>query len=200
MEEADILADRKCIMTAGTIRCVGTSLYLKSKFGIGYYLEVEVFSKINLAKTGLNLLQFIQHFVPSASRHVDHSKGSALAMAAAKKNLLLFSLPLSAITSFSDLFAHLELQKVQLGVVRYGVSLSTLEEVFFKLGDVELEAQVIKEEAGDHRIELEPIGDIVTKRRSSVLPFNPMTEPSGRRLSQMRSSLIEPIEDEISKP
>ena len=38
MDEADILADRKAIMTKGTIRCFGSSLFLKNRFGIGYHL------------------------------------------------------------------------------------------------------------------------------------------------------------------
>ena len=33
MDEADILADRKAIMSHGTIRCYGSSLFLKNKFG-----------------------------------------------------------------------------------------------------------------------------------------------------------------------
>ena len=38
MDEADILADRKAIMSAGNIRCYGTSSFLKRKYGIGYHL------------------------------------------------------------------------------------------------------------------------------------------------------------------
>ena len=38
MDEADILADRKAIMSGGKIRCYGTSSFLKSKYGIGYHL------------------------------------------------------------------------------------------------------------------------------------------------------------------
>jgi ATP-binding cassette subfamily A (ABC1) protein 5 len=38
MDEADILADRKAIMSNGTIRCYGSSLFLKNKFGVGYHM------------------------------------------------------------------------------------------------------------------------------------------------------------------
>lgn len=38
MDEADLLADRKAVISNGQIRCVGTSLFLKNKFGIGYHL------------------------------------------------------------------------------------------------------------------------------------------------------------------
>lgn len=42
MDEADIQADRKAIMTKGKTRCFGSSLFLKNKFGIGYHLTLEL--------------------------------------------------------------------------------------------------------------------------------------------------------------
>ena len=38
MDEADLLADRKAIISHGTLRCYGSSLFLKSRFGLGYHL------------------------------------------------------------------------------------------------------------------------------------------------------------------
>ncbi|KAB7495793.1 ATP-binding cassette sub-family A member 6, partial [Armadillidium nasatum] len=38
MDEADILAERKAIVSKGKLRCYGTSMFLKNKFGIGYHL------------------------------------------------------------------------------------------------------------------------------------------------------------------
>lgn len=38
MDEADILADRKTIISKGKLRCCGSSLFLKNKFGLGYHL------------------------------------------------------------------------------------------------------------------------------------------------------------------
>lgn len=40
MQEADILADRKCILSGGRVKCLGSSLFLKARFGIGYYLNI----------------------------------------------------------------------------------------------------------------------------------------------------------------
>ncbi|WAR12284.1 ABCA6-like protein [Mya arenaria] len=42
MDEADILADRKAIVNKGSLRCCGSSFYLKNKFGIGYHLNMVV--------------------------------------------------------------------------------------------------------------------------------------------------------------
>ena len=40
MDEADILGDRIAIISQGRLRCCGSSLFLKSQFGSGYYLTV----------------------------------------------------------------------------------------------------------------------------------------------------------------
>jgi ATP-binding cassette subfamily A (ABC1) protein 5 len=39
MDEADILADRKAILTKGKLTCIGSSLFLKNRFGLGYHLK-----------------------------------------------------------------------------------------------------------------------------------------------------------------
>ena len=38
MDEADLLADRKAIISHGSLRCYGSSLFLKNRFGLGYHL------------------------------------------------------------------------------------------------------------------------------------------------------------------
>ena len=40
MEEADILGDRIAIISNGKLRCVGSPLFLKSRFGEGYNLTL----------------------------------------------------------------------------------------------------------------------------------------------------------------
>lgn len=41
MDEADILADRKAILNKGKLTCIGSSLFLKTRFGVGYHLKYE---------------------------------------------------------------------------------------------------------------------------------------------------------------
>ena len=38
MDEADILGDRIAIMAEGNIKCCGSSLFLKNKYGVGYHM------------------------------------------------------------------------------------------------------------------------------------------------------------------
>ena len=40
MDEADILGDRIGIMASGQMTCLGSSIFLKSKFGEGYNLTL----------------------------------------------------------------------------------------------------------------------------------------------------------------
>eukprot|EP00919_Chromeraceae_sp_WS-2016_P033897 GHVR01080295.1.p2 GENE.GHVR01080295.1~~GHVR01080295.1.p2 ORF type:complete len:138 (+),score=7.91 GHVR01080295.1:1019-1432(+) len=45
MEEADILADRLSVMVKGKLKCVGTSFYLKHKYGEGHRITLNIESK-----------------------------------------------------------------------------------------------------------------------------------------------------------
>jgi ATP-binding cassette subfamily A (ABC1) protein 3 len=40
MDEADVLGDRIGIMSRGKIVCLGSSMFLKSKFGVGINLTI----------------------------------------------------------------------------------------------------------------------------------------------------------------
>ena len=40
MDEADILGDRIGIMTGGKMTCLGSSMFLKSRFGVGYVMTI----------------------------------------------------------------------------------------------------------------------------------------------------------------
>ena len=40
MDEADILGDRIGIMTQGKMTCLGSSLFLKNRFGVGYVMTI----------------------------------------------------------------------------------------------------------------------------------------------------------------
>ena len=49
--QADILADRKAILSKGRVQCVGSSLFLKSRFGVGYHLNIS----LNSSRRKMNL-------------------------------------------------------------------------------------------------------------------------------------------------
>ena len=41
MDEADILGDRIGVMHQGKMTCLGSSMFLKNKFGVGYVMTLE---------------------------------------------------------------------------------------------------------------------------------------------------------------
>lgn len=40
MDEADIIGDRIAIMSSGKLKCAGSSIFLKNRFGAGYNFSV----------------------------------------------------------------------------------------------------------------------------------------------------------------
>ena len=46
MDEADILGDRIGIMKSGKLECLGSSMFLKQRFAVGYILTIEKTSNL----------------------------------------------------------------------------------------------------------------------------------------------------------
>ncbi|XP_065503843.1 ATP-binding cassette sub-family A member 9-like isoform X2 [Caloenas nicobarica] len=129
MEEADAHADQKAFLSNGRLQCVGSSLYLKRKWGIGYHLRVRINELCDPELTS----SLVRQHIPNAV--LKRQKGDELC----------YTLPLENTNSFPDLFSHLESSLLQ-GVVSYEVNRTTLEDVFLKL---EGEEAVDHEEDGD---------------------------------------------------
>lgn len=102
---------------------------IKIRFGVGYNLilvkkNTEANSKIH---------EFIRNYVPEAI---------CLSDIAAE---IAFQLPLSQIAKFNQLFTNLDNNLENLQVSSYGISITTLEEVFLKVSEG-LENQKVKQE------------------------------------------------------
>ncbi|KAG6615637.1 ABC transporter A family member 1 [Phytophthora cinnamomi] len=121
MDEADILGDRIAIMAEGEMRCCGSSLFLKNRFGAGYNLTL-VKDDANCDDDAVSA--FVTSYVPSAQ--LLSNVGSEIA----------FQLPLHSSASFASMFAAMDLQLQTLGLLSYGVSVTTLEEVFIKVAEL----------------------------------------------------------------
>ncbi|KAG1338408.1 ABC transporter A family member 1 [Cocos nucifera] len=114
MDEADVLGDRIAIMANGHLRCCGSSLFLKHKYGVGYTLT--------MVKVGTEIS---------------------------------FRLPLASSASFENMFreiescirrSHLSSEKCHssygegnFGIESYGISVTTLEEVFLRVSGQNLD-------------------------------------------------------------
>ena len=58
MDEADILADRKAIVSQGQLQCYGSSLFLKSKYGLGYHLTMVLDAKAGNLEATRSLVEY----------------------------------------------------------------------------------------------------------------------------------------------
>ncbi|XP_057392440.1 cholesterol transporter ABCA5 isoform X3 [Balaenoptera acutorostrata] len=162
MDEADILADRKAVISQGMLKCVGSSIFLKSKWGIGYRLSLHVDRRC--AAEALSSL--VKQRVPAA------------ALSQQSDQQLVYSLPFKDMDKFSGLFAALDTHS-GLGVISYGVSMTTLEDVFLKL---EVEAEI---DQADYSVftQQPPEEELHSK------PFDEM-EQSLLILSETKASLV----------
>ncbi|PFX17779.1 ATP-binding cassette sub-family A member 3 [Stylophora pistillata] len=119
MDEADILGDRIAIMAEGNVKCCGSSLFLKNKYGVGYHMVIVKEPSCDVPKvTGV-----VASHVPTAT--VESNIGAELS----------FILPSEATGNFENLFLELETRRKELGIASYGASVTTMEEVFLKVGE-----------------------------------------------------------------
>ena len=123
LDEADTLADRIAIMASGQIRCCGSPLFLKQTYGVGYTftISLRIGVKAREAKPKIDDIIF---------SHVKN--GSALSAAGAE---LVYRLPFEESTQFAAMFKQLDVVKDDIGISTYGISVTTLEEVFLKIGE-----------------------------------------------------------------
>lgn len=124
MDEADLLGDRIAILNHGRLQCVGSSLFVKSRFGTGYHLDL-VLDSAHAAEpkaAAAHVLRTVQQIVPSAFRRDE-----------IRNDIVELMLPLASIPQFPALFETLDSKLAALGLSSYGVSLSSLEEVFLLL-------------------------------------------------------------------
>ncbi|CAK4089010.1 unnamed protein product [Aphanomyces euteiches] len=120
MDEADILGDRIAIMAEGELRCVGSTLFLKNKYGAGYNFSLV---KTDACDTNA-LVSFVESRVPTAK--VLSNVGTEIS----------FQLPLDCSHLFAPMFSELDTNLSKFGVLSYGISVTTLEEVFIKVAEV----------------------------------------------------------------
>ncbi|ORX49210.1 P-loop containing nucleoside triphosphate hydrolase protein [Piromyces finnis] len=136
MDEADILADRKLILSKGKIRCLGTSLFLKNHFNMCYNLDVETSDKERIHS-------IIQHhltdftYVRNQNKEDDSSGEKNKTSNNYGIECHTWRLPLNATDKYALLLNDLEGQMNQQNglVQKYALNMPTLEELFIRLED-----------------------------------------------------------------
>lgn len=116
MEEADALCSRIGIMAGGSLRCLGTQVHLKNKYGDGFKITVNV--------DGPSRIAGIEQLMSSLSQ------GAKQAYAFGSQ--LTYTVPL-ADGDVAQIFNVMEKSKKQFGITEWGVTQASLEEVFVKV-------------------------------------------------------------------
>nr|ALE60397.1 ATP-binding cassette sub-family A ABCA1 [Plutella xylostella] len=118
MDEADYLGDRIAIMSGGKLQCVGTPYFLKKHYGLGYKLTIVKGDNCNVEDVN----RFLRGHVADVKENTNI--GSELTYILLKED----------VSKFPNLLKAFEEQKAALNVTSYGLSVTTLEEVFMKVG------------------------------------------------------------------
>ncbi|KAH9679349.1 ABC transporter A family member 1 [Citrus sinensis] len=126
MDEAEELGDRIAIMANGSLKCCGSSLFLKHQYGVGYTLTL-----VKSAPDASAAADIVYRHIPSA-----------LCVSEVGTEIT-FKLPLASSSSFESMFREIEscirksVSKVEadatedtdyLGIESFGISVTTLEE------------------------------------------------------------------------
>ncbi|KAK7833304.1 hypothetical protein U0070_017303, partial [Myodes glareolus] len=149
MDEADVLGDRIAIMVQGTLRCCGSSVFLKRLYGPFPLLILRRVRHWRLlvppfatppSQSGVGY-----HIVMVKEPHCDideiskliHYYASAATLETNVGNELSFILPQEYTHRFEALFTALEENQEKLGISSFGVSITTMEEVFLRVNHME---------------------------------------------------------------
>jgi ATP-binding cassette subfamily A (ABC1) protein 3 len=120
LDEADFLGDRIAIMAKGKVVCSGSSLFLKQNYGVGYQLTITKDNNIR----SQDIIKLVKTQIPNCE--VITNAG----------NEVKLRLPFQASSRFPNLFDNLDVWNSQheIGGIAYGIAVTTLEEVFLKVG------------------------------------------------------------------
>lgn len=136
MEEADILSDRIAIMARGKLRCIGTSVRLKSRFGTGFVVNVSVQKETRRDSLLQNASDSLQREDSGhQSDPVKHFFRERLNVDPKEENkaYITFIIPREKEEQLTDFFAELQDREEELGITDIQLSLATLEEVFLNI-------------------------------------------------------------------
>jgi ABC-type multidrug transport system ATPase subunit len=115
MEEAEALCPTIGIMSKGTLRCLANPLRLKELYGNGFKL----FFNTNTQDTQ-RACAWIETLLPSGWEKIDSFSTNT-------------SYQFPASEEISGLFEMIEMKRAEFGIIDWGISQTTLEEVFLRI-------------------------------------------------------------------
>ncbi|KAG4100115.1 hypothetical protein H8356DRAFT_1036252 [Neocallimastix lanati (nom. inval.)] len=116
MEEAEVLCHRIGIMSHGTLRCCATPLRLKELYGSGFRLSYS-----NNPEKYKELKEYIHSILPSKTKAIRDLASNSIYEFIPTQGLI------------SGLFKTIDENKEKYGIIDWGISQSSLEEVFLSI-------------------------------------------------------------------
>lgn len=167
MDEADILGDRIAIISHGKLCCVGSSLFLKTQLGTGYYLTLvkkdfdlsasscrTSSSTVSYSKGSLKKDDSVSESSSDAGLGSDHESETTTIDISLISNVIFKHVPTARLVedlgheityvlpyesakagAFVELFHEIDDRLTDLSISSYGISDTTLEEIFLKVAE-----------------------------------------------------------------
>ena len=160
LEEADLLSDRVAILRAGRLVAEGTPMELKHMYGTGYTLSCARADDGGATMRGEAVMACVQSCVPDARLEEGGSSDRELRIRLPK---------LDSNAGLISLLEELEAGKNELGVGSFGLTSTSLEDVFLKIGEPTSVAPVgAASDVDDYAIKVaSEHGGPTTRRRSN---------------------------------
>jgi hypothetical protein len=134
-------------MSKGELRCCGSPLFLKSKYGSGYNLIItrkkdnKLVESVYQSNNMSNLNKYYEENSETNNSYMNQtneiiklvkSKISTAKLSSNVNTEISFVLPTDMSEKFPDLFNELDKMKDTLNILNVGISITTVEEVFLK--------------------------------------------------------------------
>lgn len=120
MEEADALGDRIAFVAHGRLQCCGSPLFLKKRYGTGYRMRIAKGSDFSLGV----VTEKVTSAIPAAQLTSDIGHET------------MFNLGFPPASDVIPLLKNLEEHKESLGIASLGISVTTMEDVFIRVGEL----------------------------------------------------------------
>ena len=112
MDEADILGDRIGVMHEGKVTCLGSSMFLKNRFGVGYVMTLVK----NEASNNQKVVPYLVSKLGPEVLKVSEIAGE-----------MTIQIPNKYSVYFKDFFTEFDADLESLDIRSYGISITTLE-------------------------------------------------------------------------
>lgn len=131
MEEADAVCDRLAIQVKGVLRCLGSPLHLKTKYGSGYRVEIQLCQRsVELEQAEAQLSEFLRGALSPEVRLFEK-----------QGNRFVYQLPTlqRGVLTLGNVFDKMQSARKQLGVQDFAVTRPSLEQVFLRFAQEQAE-------------------------------------------------------------